>query len=79
MAPVLLKWTKGEVLYVIRFSQAKGIHPLGINHEMEEFRSLWSSKIKVPCKKNQNNKPGTGDNNHFSDTHNVILVNFIPP
>jgi hypothetical protein len=78
MATVLLKWTKGEVQNVIHFSQAKGIHPTGIIHEMEEFRSLWSRTIEVPCKKKiQDNKPGTGDNN-FSDMHSVILVNFIP-
>jgi hypothetical protein len=51
MATVLLKLTKGAVQYVIHFSQAKGIHPIGINHEMGEFRSVWSSKIKVPCNK----------------------------
>jgi hypothetical protein len=51
MATVLLKWTKGEVQNVIHFSQEKGIHPIGIIHEMEEFRSLWSRTIKVPCKK----------------------------
>jgi len=80
MATVLLKLTKGEVQYVIHFSQAKGIHPIGINHEMGEFQSLWSSKIEVPCnKKMQDNKHGTDDDNHFSDTHSVILVNFSPP
>jgi len=37
------------------------------------------AQSRYPVKKIQDNKPGTGDNNHFADTHNVILVNFVPP
>jgi len=63
MATVLLKWKKEEVQHAIHFSQTKGIHPIGINYD-----DYGQAQSRYPVKKIQDDKPGTGDNNHFADT-----------